>query len=94
LESFLNVVLEKISWTDRVRNEEVLQTVEEERNIVYTIKRRKANWSGRIFSRNWLLKHTIEGNRVGRIAVKGRRGERRKQLLDDLKEAREYWKLK
>jgi hypothetical protein len=26
--------------------------------------------------------------------VKGRRGRRRKQLLDDLKEARRYWKLK
>jgi hypothetical protein len=35
--------MEKISWTDRVRNEEVLHTVKEERNIVHTIKRRKAN---------------------------------------------------
>jgi hypothetical protein len=26
--------------------------------------------------------------------VKERRGRRRKQLLDDLKETREYWKLK
>jgi len=26
--------------------------------------------------------------------VKGRRGRRRKQLLDDVKEKREYWKLK
>ena len=94
MESFLNAVLEKISSTDHVRNEEVLQTVKEERNIVYRIKIRKANWSDHILSRNWLLKHTIEGKRVGRIAVKGRRGRRRKQLLDDLKEARGYWKLK
>jgi hypothetical protein len=35
------------NWTDRVRNEEVLQTVKVERNIVHTIKRRKANWIGR-----------------------------------------------
>jgi hypothetical protein len=35
--------MEKISWTDRVRNEEVLHRVTEERNIVHTIKRRKAN---------------------------------------------------
>jgi hypothetical protein len=34
--------MEKISWTDHVRNE-VLQIVEE-RNILQTIKRRKANW--------------------------------------------------
>jgi hypothetical protein len=33
----------EISWTDHVRNEEVLHRVKEERNIVRTIKRRKAN---------------------------------------------------
>jgi hypothetical protein len=30
--------MEKISWTDRVRNEEMMQRVKEERNIVQTIK--------------------------------------------------------
>ena len=34
--------LEKIRWTDRVRNEKVLHRVKEERNILRTIKRRKA----------------------------------------------------
>jgi hypothetical protein len=34
--------MEKISWTDRVRNEEVLHRIKEERNILHTIKRRKA----------------------------------------------------
>jgi hypothetical protein len=34
--------MEKISWTDRVRNEEVLPRVKEERNIIHTVKRRKA----------------------------------------------------
>ena len=33
--------MEKISWTDRVRNEKVLHRVKEERNIINTIKRRK-----------------------------------------------------
>ena len=33
----------EISWIDRVRKDEVLQKVKEERNIVHTIKRRKAN---------------------------------------------------
>jgi hypothetical protein len=32
--------MEKISWTDRVRNEEVLHKVKEKRNIVHTVKRR------------------------------------------------------
>jgi hypothetical protein len=53
--------MEKIGWTDRVRNEEVLHRVKEERNIVHTIKRRKANWIVHILRRNCLLKHVIEG---------------------------------
>jgi hypothetical protein len=68
--------------------------VKEERNIVHTIKRRKANWIGHILSGNCLLKHVIEGKLEGRIEMPGRRGRRRKQLLDDLKEKRRYWKLK
>jgi hypothetical protein len=86
--------MEKISWTDRLRNEEVLHRVKEERNIVHTIKRRKANWIGHILRRNCLLKRVIEGKLEGRIEMKGRRGRRRKQLLDDLKERRGYCKLK
>jgi hypothetical protein len=35
--------MEKISWSDRVRNGEVLQRVKEERNIIQTVKRRKCN---------------------------------------------------
>jgi hypothetical protein len=34
---------EKISWTDRVRNEEVLHRVKEGRNILHTVNGRKAN---------------------------------------------------
>jgi hypothetical protein len=44
-----------------MRNEEVLQRVEEERNIVHTIKRRKASGIGHIFRMNCILKHVIEG---------------------------------
>jgi hypothetical protein len=50
-----------------MRNEEVLRRVKEERNIVHTIKRRKANWIGHILRRNYLLKHVIEGMLKGRI---------------------------
>jgi hypothetical protein len=85
--------MEKISWTDRVRNEEILHSIKEERNILHTIKRRKANWIGHILRRNCLLKHVIEGKLEERIEMKGRRGRRRKQLLDYVKEKRRYWKL-
>jgi hypothetical protein len=37
-----------------------------------------------------ILKHVIEENLEGRIEMTGRRGRRRKQLLDDLKEKRRY----
>jgi hypothetical protein len=77
-----------------VGNEEVLHRVKEERNIVHTIKRRKANWIGHILRRNCLLKLVIEGTLEGRIEMTGRRGRRRKQLLYDLKEKRRYCKLK
>jgi hypothetical protein len=36
----------------------------------------------------------IEGKLEGRIEMRGRRGRRRKQLLDDLEERKRYWKLK
>jgi hypothetical protein len=52
---------------DRVRNEEELHRVKEERNIVHTIKVRKANWIGHMLRRNYLLKHVIEGKLEGRI---------------------------
>ena len=35
------VVLEKISWTNHVTNVEALQTVENERNILQTIKKKE-----------------------------------------------------
>jgi hypothetical protein len=77
-----------------VRNEDVLHRVKEERNILHTINRRKGNLIGHILCRNCFLKHAIEGNLEGRIEMTGRRGRRRKQLLDDLKEKRRYLKLK
>ena len=55
-----------ISWTDRVRNE-VSHSVKDERNILQTIQRRKANRTGYILSKNCLLKHVIEGNIEGRV---------------------------
>jgi hypothetical protein len=57
--------MEKISWTDHVRNEEVLHRVKEERYILHTIKRIKANWIDHILRRNCLLKHVIEGKKEG-----------------------------
>jgi hypothetical protein len=53
--------MEKISWTDRVRQEDVLHRVKEDRNILHTVKRRKAEMICHILCRNCFLKHVIEG---------------------------------
>jgi hypothetical protein len=86
--------MEKISWTDHVRNEEVLLRVSEQRNILHEIRKRKANWISHILRRNCLLKEVIEGKIKGRIEVTRRRGRRRKKLLDDHGDRRGYSHLK
>ena len=53
--------MEKISWTDHVRNEDVLHRVKEQRNILHEIRKRMAKWIGRILRRNCLLQRVIEG---------------------------------
>jgi hypothetical protein len=59
----------QISLIDQVRNEEVLHTVNEDRNIVHTIKGRKANWIGHILHRNCPRKYVIEEKIEGMIEV-------------------------
>jgi hypothetical protein len=64
--------MEKVSWPDRVRND-VLKRVEEERNILHTMKRRKANRIDHFLRRNCLLKHVTEGKIEGRSDGKTRK---------------------
>jgi hypothetical protein len=77
-----------------VRNEKVLLTVKEQRNVLHEISKRKANWIGHILRRNCLLQQVVERKIKGGIEVKGRRGRRGRKLLDDLKERRGYSHLK
>ena len=86
--------MEKISWTDHVRNEEVFLRVNEQRNILHEIRKRTANWIGHILCKNCLLKQVIEGKIKGEMEVARRRGRRRKKLLDGLKDRRGYAHLK
>jgi hypothetical protein len=48
--------IELFSWIDHVRNEEVLLRVNEQKNILHEIRKRKAKWIGHILRRNCLLK--------------------------------------
>jgi len=80
----------------------VLLRVNEQRNILREIRKRKANWIGHILRRNCLLKlrrncllkQVIEGKTKGEMEVTRRRGRRREKLLDDLKGKRGYFHLK
>ena len=68
----------------------MLLRVNEQRNILHEIRKRKANWIGHILRRNCLLKQVIEGKIKGEMDG----ARRRKKLLDDLKDRRGYAHLK
>jgi hypothetical protein len=74
---------------DRLRENEVLHRVKEERNILHTIKRRTKNWIGHDFRKNCNLKHVIERKMGGTE----RRGRTRKQLFNYLMKREKFWKL-
>ena len=76
--------MEKITWSEKVTNKQVLDRIREKRTLLNNILHRKANWIGHILRRNCLLQMT---------EVKGV-GRRRTQLLDDLRNRRRYWELK
>jgi hypothetical protein len=77
-----------------VRNDEALHRVKWERNILYTIKRKKANCIGHILRRHCVLKHITEGQIESGIEMTGTQGRKRKQLLGDFKKTTGYCKMK
>ena len=83
--------MEKIKWSEKVTNEQVLDCIGEKRTLLNNIQRRKVNWIGHILRRNCLLHDAIEGQMT---EVKGEGRSRRIQLLDDLRNRRRYWELK
>jgi len=56
--------------------------VNEQRNIPHEIRKRKANWIGRILGRNCLLKQVVEGKIKGEMEVTRREEE---------EDVRSYW---
>ena len=82
--------MEKIKWSEKVTNKQVLQRIGETMTLINNILRRKANWSGHILRINFHLRDAIEGQMT---EVKGV-GRRRSQLFGDLRNRRKYWKLK
>ena len=78
--------MKRISWTDKITNEEVLRRVGEKRTIFETIVRRKKNWIGHIMRGDGLMKEVMEGK------IEGKRGPGRKRIgmIDDLLEKERY----
>ena len=72
----------------------MLLRVNEKRNILLEIRKRKANWIGHFLRRNCLLKQNIEGKIKGEMEMTRRRVRRHKKLLDDLRGRRGYSHLK
>ena len=61
--------MKKISWTDRVRNEEVLHRLKARWDILRTINQRKADWIGQLLYRNCPLTQVIEEEMDGEEEV-------------------------
>ena len=56
----------KISWRDKVPNEQVLKRVNEARTILHTIQERKRNWMGHVLRHEGLLVTILEGRMEGK----------------------------
>ena len=82
--------MERISWTEKITNEEVLRRVGEERTMLATIVRRKKNWIGHVMRGDGLMKEVMEGK------MEGKRGPGRRRIgtIDDLLWKERYGDLK
>ena len=80
----------KISWQDRITNEDVLIQVGETRSLLRTIELRKKHWFGHILRHPGLLRDAIEGRMLGKRG----RGRKRIMILDDVKGGRRLEKRK
>ena len=58
--------MEKISWVDRVTNEEVLQRIQETRSILDTVRQHQLRWIGHILRRDSLLRDIMGGWMMGK----------------------------
>ena len=74
--------MEKIRWTERKTNAEVLKMVGEKRQLIERITRSKKRWIGHVTRGGGLLKEIIEG----RIDGKRPRGRKRLGMISELTE--------
>jgi len=80
--------IEKISWTAKVSNSEVLNRVKENSCIINTINQRKRRWLGHVLRHDVLLRDILEGRMTGKCT----RGRKRLQLMSNICEGYEIVK--
>ena len=72
----------KLSWTEKVKNEEVLQRMNEKRKLINILKERKLKYFGHLIRLNSIYRTLLEGN----IDGKRGRGRPRMSWYDNIKE--------
>ena len=72
----------KISWKQKMKNEDVLKNLETEKTLLNTIKERKLKFFGHIKRHDSIMKNILEGKMEGRRP----RGRPRAQWCDNIKE--------
>jgi hypothetical protein len=80
--------MEKIKWSEKVTNEQVLERIGEKRTVVNDILLRKVNYIGHIVRNNCLLHDVIAGQMTEMNSVGRRRRRRRRQFLHDMRNRR------
>jgi hypothetical protein len=74
--------MEKISWTEKKSNEEVLNIVREGRSLLKTIENRRGKMLGHLLRHDEYIKIMVEGKVEGRR----KRGRPRRTYMDQIKE--------
>ena len=72
--------MEKVSWMDKITNEEILNKVGEKRQLISVIRNRQKNWIGHVLRGEGLLREVMEGRMEGKRS----RDRPRKGMLDEL----------
>ena len=72
--------LEKITWQDKISNDEVLTIVDESKCLIKTIGERKNNWIGHVLKGDGLLRDVLEGRMLGSRS----QGRPRMGMVDEL----------
>ena len=72
--------MERVKWTDKIKNAVVLERVREGRMILELIRKRKRNWLGHWLIKNCLLKDALEGMVNGKKV----RSRRTYQIIDNI----------